>query len=90
MLWAIGVLRALLEVAMLSLLAQGIMAILAGARREQNAIYRLFALLAKPPRYLWEKCFPDMVREPLRGGLIVCVLCVFWLGLAFFRETLDH
>ena len=44
-LFVVSVLRALVEVAGLFLLGQGVLYLLAGARREKNAIYQLFQIV---------------------------------------------
>ena len=44
----LGVLRALAEVAMLFLLGQGLLALLAGSRRHDNTIYKLFLIVTGP------------------------------------------
>ena len=41
----LGVLRALAEVAMLFLLGQGLLALLAGSRRHDNTMYKLFLIV---------------------------------------------
>ena len=42
----LGVLRALVEVSMLFLLGQGLLALLAGSRRHDNTMYKLFVIVA--------------------------------------------
>ena len=41
----ISILRALTEVALLTLLGQGLLALLAGGRRETNPVYRVFKVI---------------------------------------------
>ena len=43
-----SVLRALVEVALLALLGQGVLALLAGGRRHNNFVYRLFLVITGP------------------------------------------
>lgn len=64
---AFSVLRALVQVAMMFLLGQGLLALLAGNRRHGNSVYRLFVLLTRPvirltrlisPRQIIDKHIP--------------------------------
>ena len=44
----VEILKLLAEIALMSLLGQGVLAILAGAKREQNLFYQLFQVLTRP------------------------------------------
>lgn len=48
MLLLVEIVKALAEIALLSLLGQGVLWILAGRRREQNPFYQLFRILTRP------------------------------------------
>ena len=48
--FVISAVRAVVEMLGLCLIGQGILYLLAGSRRRQNAIYRFFDLLTRPPR----------------------------------------
>lgn len=88
--WWISALRALIELAMLCLIGQGVLALLAGRGRHQNPVYLLLALLTKPPRQLCVLVFPQVRSGRGQGILCLTLLFVFWIGLAFFRKMLDH
>ena len=47
-LFIVSVLRALVEVALLGLIGQGVLALLAGGRRHNNFVYRLFLVITGP------------------------------------------
>ncbi len=47
-LFIVSLLRALVEVALLALLGQGVLALLAGSRRHTNFVYRLFIVITGP------------------------------------------
>lgn len=79
----IGALRAIVEMLGLCLIGQGLLYLLAGERRQQNAIYRFFELLTRPPRQLalfllpkglpevWSDCSPSPCFSSSGSG---------WLG----------
>jgi uncharacterized protein YggT (Ycf19 family) len=75
----LSILRALTEVALLALLGQGAVALLAGARRHTNPIYQLFAVVTKPviraARFITPKPILDK-HVPL-----VAFFLLFWLWI---------
>jgi len=44
----VSILKLLAEIALLSLLGQGVLALLAGAKRDQNVFYQLLQVLTRP------------------------------------------
>ena len=64
-LFAISALRAVVEMLAMCLLAQGVLYLLAGQRRADNPIYRLFALLTHPPRRLVASLLPARTSATL-------------------------
>lgn len=48
MLIVVSVFKLLAEIALLALLGQGVLALLAGAKREQNVFYQLLQVLTRP------------------------------------------
>jgi uncharacterized protein YggT (Ycf19 family) len=56
----LGVLRALAEVAMLFLLGQGLLALLAGSRRHDNTMYKLFLIITAPVLKIVRKVTPPL------------------------------
>ncbi len=48
MLLLVEILKLLAEIALLCLLGQGVLALLAGAKRDQNLFYQLFKVLTRP------------------------------------------
>jgi hypothetical protein len=45
---AVSIFKLLAEIALLALLGQGVLALLAGAKREQNVFYQLLQVLTRP------------------------------------------
>lgn len=73
----LSALRALVQMAMLFMLGQGLLALLAGGRRHTNVVYKLFVLLTQPvikftrwisPRQIIDKHVP-----------FVAFVLLFWL-----------
>jgi hypothetical protein len=82
----ISVLRALVEVAGVFMLGQGLLYILAGRRRHDNFVYQLFALLTRPVIRITRVITPKLVRDehiPIAGFLLLLWL---WFGLAIAKR----
>lgn len=79
-LFMIGVLRALVEVAMLFLLGQGLLALLAGSRRHNNTMYKLFLIVTAPVVKVVRKITPRQIID--RHVPVVAFFLLFWLWLA--------
>ena len=84
----IGALRAIVEMLGLCLIGQGFLYLLAGERRQQNAIYRFFELLTRPPRQVALFLLPKGASGSLVGLLTFTLLFVLWIGLAWVRKFL--
>ncbi|MDQ8021884.1 MAG: hypothetical protein REI94_08600 [Moraxellaceae bacterium] len=84
----ISILRMLVEVAGLALLGQGALHVLAGARRDDNAIYQLLRLIASPPVRAMRAALPRAISDRHIPVVTFFVLLWAWLGLAFLRQTL--
>ena len=84
-LWSIGVVRALVELAMGFLLGRACLALLAGSRRHENPIYRLFYFLTQPLTRGLRLLTPAWVVD--RHLPLVAFILLFWLwiGLAYLR-----
>ncbi len=85
----ISALRAMLEVFMLSLLAQGLLYMLLNTRRSSNAIYRLFALLTAAPRRWSAYLLPRLTPRPIIAGFALAIAFALWIFLAFVRKSID-
>ena len=77
--FVLSVLRALVEVALLALLGQGLVALLAGARRGTNPIYQLFAVVTGPVIRLVRLVTPKPILD--RHVPFVAFLLLFWLWI---------
>ena len=83
MLTAVVILKALVAVAGLSLLGQGVLAILAGAGREQNMFYRILKIISAPavkvvrfitPRVLVPDAYIGMAAFFLLAGVYLALI----------------
>lgn len=70
------ILKALNEVALLSLLAQGIMYLFAGAKRDSNLIYVLFKTIASPVIKFTRAITPRIVLDQHIGFVALFLLLV--------------
>lgn len=86
MLFLIAALRAIIEMLLLSLLAQAVLHVLAGKKRFTNPIYQLFSLITRAPRNWAGKLLP--VAASPKATAILCGLLLFtlWIGLALARK----
>jgi uncharacterized protein YggT (Ycf19 family) len=79
-LFLVTVLRALIELAGWFLIGQGVLYVLAGARRERNPVYQLFQLVTRPVVKLARVITPRAVMD--RHVPFVAFFVLFWIWLA--------
>lgn len=83
----IGILRALVEVAMFFLLGQGVLALLAGAKRHDNGVYKLFVLITSPVIKLVRFIAPPQIIDRHLPFVAFFVLFWAWIGLAWLKRV---
>jgi hypothetical protein len=83
---ALGVLRALVEVAMLFLLGRGLLALLAGNRRHDNAMYKLFVIVTGPVLKAMRLITPRLVMDKHLPLVTFAVLFWLWIALAYLKK----
>jgi uncharacterized protein YggT (Ycf19 family) len=83
----LGVVRALVEVAMLFLLGQGLLALLAGSRRQSNTIYQLFVIVTKPVLKLVRLISPPQIIDKHLPFVAFFLLFWLWIGLAWLKRV---
>lgn len=86
MLFFISALRAIVEMLGLCLIAQAMLYVLAGASREKNPIYQLFALITRAPRQVVAKCLPDHFGTVAVSAGCFISLFLIWIALAAIRK----
>lgn len=82
----LGVLRALVEVSMLFLLGQGLLALLAGSRRDTNIIYKVFLIVTRPVLKLVRKIAPPQIIDKHLPYVAFFLLFWLWIGLAYLKK----
>ena len=91
MLLAAIILKALVEVALLVMIGQGILFVFAGSSRQQNLVYRMFATVTQPIMKATRFVTPRFIVDQHIGLVAFFLLLVLWvLALAlkvhFFLE----
>ena len=87
-LFAVSVLRALVEVAMLSLLGQGAVGLLSGARRAGNPVYQLFQIVTRPVIRALRWLLPRQIVDRHLPVLAFFLLFWLWIMLAYAKRVL--
>jgi hypothetical protein len=82
----LGVLRALVEVSMLFLLGQGLLALLAGSRRHDNIMYKLFVIVTAPVLKAMRKVTPRQIIDKHLPFIAFAVLFWLWIALAYLKK----
>jgi uncharacterized membrane protein len=82
------ILKALTEVAGVAFLGQGILWVIAGAKREQNLIYKLFKVLTSPVTRFTRAITPRVIIDAHIGLVAFFLLTVLWLALTVFKVKL--
>lgn len=75
----LSILRALTEVALLTLLGQGLLAVLAGSRRATNPVYQLFDVITRPAIKAVRFITPKLIID--RHIPLVTFFLLFWLWI---------
>jgi uncharacterized protein YggT (Ycf19 family) len=78
MLTLLDILKALLEVAGLALLGQGLLYLFAGAKRERNVVYQVFAVVTGPVLRLTRFIAPRFIVDQHIGLLAFLLVAVAW------------
>ena len=84
----LGVLRALVEVALLALLGQGVVGLLAGIRRNTNPIYVLFQIVTKPAIVATRWITPKLIIDKHLPFVAFFLLFWLWIFLAWAKRFL--
>ena len=89
-LFVVSILRALVEVALLSLLGQGAVALLSGARREGNPIYRLFQIVTRPVIGMTRRLTPKIILDRHVPAVAFFLSFWLWIVLAYVKRVLGE
>ena len=84
----IVILKALTEVAGVAFLGQGVLWLLAGAKREENIVYKLFRTLTSPVTRATRTITPRIVLDRHIWLVAFFWLLVLWIALTAFKIKL--
>ena len=84
----IVILKGLTEVAGVAFLGQGVLWLLAGAKREQNMVYGLFRTLTSPVTRVARAITPRIIVDAHIGLVAFFLLMVLWVVLTAFKIKL--
>ena len=87
-LFIVSLLRALVEVALLALLGQGLLALLAGARRHDNFVYRLFLIITGPVMKACRWITPKVIIDKHLPFVAFFLMFWLWILLAWVKREL--
>jgi hypothetical protein len=82
------ILKALVEVAAVGMLGQGLLHVLAGRGREQNLVYKLFKTITSPVTRITRWITPRIVLDRHIWLVSVLLLAMVWLALAVYKIKL--
>lgn len=84
-------LKALVEVAGFSYLGQGLVAVFAGAKREENAVFQIFRIITGPvtraTRLAMPRFIPDRHIPFVAFGLLLWAWLFLIIGIASLRRV---
>jgi len=89
-LFIVSVLKALVEVAALALLAQGVIGFLSGKAKDNNFVYRLFQVVTGPIYKAVRKITPKFIAEQHIGLVSFFVLFWIWIALIYAKGYVCH
>ena len=81
----IVILKALTEVAGVAFLGQGVLWVIAGAKRDQNMVYNLFKTITSPVMRLTRAITPRIIIDAHIGLVAFFLLMVIWVVLTAFK-----
>jgi hypothetical protein len=84
----IVILKALTEVAGVAFLGQGVLWVIAGAKRDQNLVYKLFKTLTSPVTRVTRAITPRIIIDAHIGLVAFFLLLVLWVALTAFKIKL--
>lgn len=84
----IVILKALTEIAGVAFFGQGVLWVIAGAKRGENAVYNLFKTLTSPVTRAVRVITPRIILDRHIWLVAVFLLAVLWIALTVFKIKL--
>jgi hypothetical protein len=79
------ILKALTEVAGVAMFGQGVLWVIAGAKRDQNLVYGIFKAITAPVMKVTRWITPRVILDRHLGLVAFFLLMVLWLGLTIAK-----
>jgi hypothetical protein len=79
-------LRIIVEIALFSLMGQGVLAVLPGVDRDRNLFYQVLKTLASPAMRVARWVSPRFVDDRHVGWVALFILLVLWFGLQILKQ----
>jgi hypothetical protein len=80
MLLAATILKGMVELLLMVMLGQGLLFVLAGASRERNAVYRMFATVTQPVMKVTRAITPRFIVDQHIGFVAFFLLVATWFA----------
>ena len=89
-LFIVSALKALVEIAAMALLAQGLIGLLSGKAKENNFVYRLFQVVTGPIYKFVRFISPKFIADQHMGLACFFILFWIWIALIYAKSYVCH
>ncbi len=89
-LFVVSALKAVVEIAGMCLIAQGLLGLISGDARHDNFIYRMFQIATAPLMKLARAVTPGFVKDAYLGLAGFFILFWLWVALVFAKVYVCH
>lgn len=89
-LFVVSTLKALVEIAAMALLAQGLIGFLSGKAKQDNFVYRLFQVVTAPIYKIVRRITPGFVADQHIGLAGFFILFWIWVALIYAKGYVCH
>lgn len=89
-LFIVSTLKALVEVAALALIAQGLVGLLSGRAKQDNFVYRLFQVVTAPVTKFTRLISPKFIADQHMGIASFFMLFWLWIALIYAKGYVCH
>jgi hypothetical protein len=85
MLAVASTIKLIAEIALMALLGQWLLGLLAGARKEQNLFYQILQIISRPFVSVARLLTPKLVLDRHVPLVAFCLLLFIWLGATIYK-----
>lgn len=86
----VSTLKALVEIAAMALLAQGLIGLLSGKAKQENFVYRLFQVITAPIFKITRTITPRFIADQHIGLASFFILFWLWIALIYAKGYVCH